>query len=195
MAFLTTKFYNCIEKDDKLRRPEKALFKLLCGFWKANGFKHLQILHDGGFEVFAARKLKIRVQCGHKVLAKKLGYARSDAVAPSIKGLVNAGYIKHFAGTGIKGQKKNRSKFSVFHLNIPHDYELPTKKKMPHEVALAIGKKALAVEYGAIVAHEMIAKAETDKVIAAAKAKPTLENFRIIAEAKRRLEANKIKVS
>lgn len=127
MSYNSTKFYNCIENDVNLRRSEKALFKLLAGFWVANGCKHLNVLHDGGFEVFAARKLKIRVQCGHQVLAKKLGYSRADGIAPTVKGLVAAGYIKHFHGNGVKGQDKNCSKFSIFHLNIPTTYDLPTK--------------------------------------------------------------------
>lgn len=195
MSFLVTKFYNCIENYVNLRRSEKALFKLLCGFWIANNCKHLDVLSDGGFEVFEARKLKIRVQCGHKVLAKKLGYSRADGIAPSVIGLVAAGYIKHFHGTGVAGQEKNQSKFSIFHLKIPTTYDLPTKRVMPHARAVEIAKGVLSVEYGALAVHTMIAEVETSKAIAAAKAKPTLENYRIIAQAKRRLEANKIKVS
>lgn len=195
MSYNSTKFYNCIENDVNLRRPEKALFKLLAGFWIANGCKHLNVLHDGGLEVFEARKLKIRVQCGHKVLAKKLCYTRADNIQPLIKGLVKVGYIKHFPGTGTKGQDKNCSKFSIFHLNIPTNYDLPTKRVMLHDKAVEIAKRVLSIEYGALAVHTMIAQVETNKAITAAKAKPTLENYRKITQAKRRLQANEIKAS
>jgi len=146
----------------------------------------------------AARGKHIRVESGHVTLARKLHYAREDAITPAIKGLVEKGYISYFPGTGVAGQQKNISQFSVFHLHIPVHYALPSKiTKIPDHVALAMAKTTLVRIAGVAVedAELLIANGLTNKAISAAKASPTIANYQKIAQAKRRLQANEIKVS
>ena len=121
-----------MDNDQNLTRPELALFKLLCGFWIANGAKDLEELRYP--EAFEARQLKIRVMASHAVLIKKLKYKDDSSPKRIIKSLVAKGYLKYRPGTGIAGQRKNMSRFSTFTLFIPQHYDLPTKKIIPQDV-------------------------------------------------------------
>ena len=148
------------------------------GFWIANSCTHLNLVPLP--TVMAARGISIRVQVPHVVLARKLGYARSDAVVRSIKGLQAKGYITYCAGTGTKGQEKNISRFSVFKLLIPENYDLPRKRnKLPENVALGIAKSTLVTVAGVDLddVNVLIANGLTRKAIATAKAKPPVKNY------------------
>lgn len=129
MDFIKTKFYASMDNDQNLTRPELGLFKLLCGFWVANGAKHLEELRYP--EVFEARRLKIIVMASHAVLIKKLKYKDDSSPKRIIKSLVAKGYLKYRPGTGREGQL---SRFSTFTLLIPTDYDLPTRKIIPQDV-------------------------------------------------------------
>ena len=133
MALIPTKFYKSVEEDPNLRKPERELFLKLCVLWIYNGHKNLELLRTP--EAMRARNKKITVTIGHEILAKKLSYARSDNIKPTIKNLVEKGYITYIPGTGVKGQRKNISQLSVFHLHIPESYQLPIIKKIDDVLA------------------------------------------------------------
>jgi hypothetical protein len=195
MAFIKTKFLNCIEDDSNLKRNEKALFRLLCGFWMANGFQYIDLLPYP--EVMHARGLKIRVQVGHEVLARKLAYARSDILSRIIKSLVLKKYITYIPGTGIKGQSKNVSRLSVFYLNIPTHYELPYKKQVDDAVALKMAKHTLLKVSGCDMEalNLVVQQGLTQKATVMVKRVPTLKNYSDLMRSQNTLKSCKVKSS
>jgi hypothetical protein len=114
---VTNKFYKSIESDLNLKKAERELWRKLCALWVYNGCKHLEYARYP--ELMQNKNKKISVTIGHKILAKKLSYARSDNLTPAIKSLVEKGYLTYTPGTGVKGQAKNISRLSQFDLNIP----------------------------------------------------------------------------
>ena len=167
------------------------MFRKLCSLWISNGCKNLELLRTP--EAMRARNKKITVTIGHKILAKKLSYARPDYIKPTIKNLVEKGYITYIPGTGVKGQRKNISQLSIFHLNIPVSYELPIIKKID-DATKAVFTISNMISLGVpkleanLMVRESLIKKATEKAISL----HSIEEWKKVGVLKKSLEAFKL---